>query len=97
MGKRRRNFSSSFKAKVALEAIKGIKTLNQLAGEYSVHPNAIGKWKKELLENAPDIFDKQRGKKNRLAEEDRDYLYQEIGKLQVELAWLKKKFGLNDS
>ena len=74
MGKRRRNFSSSFKAKVALEAIKGMKTLNQLAGEYSVHPNAIGKWKKELLENASDIFDKQRGKKTRLAEENRDYL-----------------------
>ena len=88
---KRKNFSSQFKAKVALEAIKGYKTINELAREYQVHPNAIGNWKKEVLENLSDIFDKKRGPKQQENTELIEALYLQIGKQQVELDCLKKK------
>jgi transposase-like protein len=88
---KRKNFSSQFKAKVALEAIKGYKSLNELAREYQVHPNAIGNWKKEVLENLPELFDKKRGPKKQENTELIEALYRQIGKQQVELDWLKKK------
>jgi len=91
MGKRRQNFSNSFKAKVGLEAIKGEKTLQELGQEYSVHPNAIGNWKKAILENIPSIFDNKRGRPSKEDITLMNQLYQQIGKLQVELEWLKKK------
>jgi transposase-like protein len=61
MSRTRKTFSGEFKAKVALEAIKGYKSMNELAREYQVHPNAIGNWKKEVLESLPGIFNHQRG------------------------------------
>jgi len=60
MGKKRRTFTDKFKAMVAIEAIKGIKTLNELASEYQVHPNQISDWKKQLLSNAPDLFPREK-------------------------------------
>ena len=59
--KKRKSFSSQHKAKVALEAIRGTKTLNEIAQEFAVHPNQVGAWKKELLAHAPGIFDTKRG------------------------------------
>ena len=56
MGRKRRVFTDKFKAKVAMEAVKGVKTLAELASEYQVHPNQISDWKKRLLQNAPEIF-----------------------------------------
>ena len=93
MVRKRRKFSSEFKAKVALESVRGAKTLTELSQEYKVHPNAISNWRKQLLENLPEIFDSKRGPKPRETEELTDRLYQQIGKLQVELEWLKKKFN----
>lgn len=93
MTRARKTFSNEFKAKVALEAIKGYKSLSELAREYKVHPNAIGNWKKEILEGLPEIFKNRRGPKGETDSELIDQLYKQIGKQQVELDWLKKKFN----
>ena len=89
----RKTFSNEFKAKVALEAIKGYKSLNELGKEFKVHPNAIGNWKKEVLEGLPEIFNSKRSPKTEANSELIDQLYKQIGKQQVELEWLKKKFN----
>lgn len=91
---KRKRYSSKFKAKVALEAIRGMKTINELSTEYGVHPNQIRSWKKQSLEFLPEVFSSKRSR--RVLEESalRDSLYQQIGRLQVELEWLKKKSGL---
>ncbi len=89
----RKSFSNEFKAKVALEAIKGYKSLNELGKEFKVHPNAIGNWKKEVLEGLPEIFNSKRGPKTEANSELIEQLYKQIGKQQVELEWLKKKFN----
>jgi len=89
----RKKYDPSFKAKVALEAIKGEQTLAELSSQYEVHPNQIAKWKRHLLDELPEIF-KNKDSKNKRAKELQDALYQEIGQLKVELDWLKKKSGL---
>lgn len=91
MGKTRRTHDAAFKAKVALEAVKGEKTLAQLAGEYGTHPNQIGQWRKQLLKELPALFSE---KGNRLEQEREAELYRQIGQLKVELEWLKKKSQL---
>ena len=65
MDKIRENYSASFKAKVALEAIKKDKTISQLSSEYGVHSNQINQWRKRMLEELPDIFSKKRQKKEK--------------------------------
>ena len=92
--KSRKSFSSQYKAKVALEAIRGIKTLNEIAQEYTVHPTQVGQWKKELLAQAPGIFDTKRGPKPDDPSSSPERLYSEIGRLKMELDWLKKKSGI---
>jgi Transposase. len=84
-----------FKAKVGLEAVRGVKTINQIAQEHGVHPVQVGQWKKEILERAGTLFEGKRGPKptNEYSEPER--LYGEIGKLKMELDWLKKKSGLS--
>ena len=69
MGKKRRKFTDKFKANVALDAVRGAKTLTELATEYQVHPNQISQWKKQLLENAPELFS---GEKTREAGQRRN-------------------------
>ena len=91
----RKNFSSDFKAKVALEAIQGVKTLNEIGQEFGVHPVQVGKWKKELQEPASSLFDAKRGPKPVEPAADPERLYTEIGRLKVELDWLKKKSGFS--
>ena len=91
MGQSRRSHSAAFKAKIALEAIKQEKTIAQLASEFGVHPNQIGVWKKQLLENLPEIFSKRRKKKDKETEKLQAELYRQIGQLKVELDWVKKK------
>lgn len=91
MSSMRKQYEGSFKAKVALEALKGEKTMAQLAGEYDVHPNQIGRWKTELLEKLPELFSDRRKRVDKDREETEAELYRQIGQLKVELDWLKKK------
>ena len=93
--KKRNSYSSEFKAKVGLEAIRGMKTINEIAQEYGVHPGQVSDWKREILEQAKTLFDGKRGPKPVAAHQEPDLLYGEIGKLKVELDWLKKKSGIN--
>ena len=95
MKNKRRDHSAQFKAKVALAAAKGDKTIAELASQYEVHPNQITKWKRQLLESLPDIFSRSRQKDRHRQDELTDHLYQQIGQLKVELDWLKKKSGLD--
>jgi transposase-like protein len=93
--RKRKIFTGAQKAKVAFEAVKGLKTLNEIAQEHGVHPNQVSQWKKELLENAGSLFEGKRGPKPINAESDSDRLYVKIGQLNMELDWLKKKSGLS--
>lgn len=86
----RKSYDAAFKAKVALEAIKGEKTMAQLSSEYGVHVNQIGQWQKRLLQELLDVFSERRRKKEDETEEMTAELYRQIGQLKVELEWLKK-------
>lgn len=90
---KRRKFSAKFKTKVAIEAIRGLKTLNEISSDYEVHPNQVSKWKKQLLTQAPQIFTNRKSRDSNKEDKKIEKLYQEIGQLQVELNWLKKKTG----
>ena len=89
----RKKHSKELKARIALDAIKGQKTMSELASEYGVHSNQIGRWKKQLLESAPDIFTGGKDKEAEKKEVERDRLYKKVGQLQIEVDWLKKKTG----
>lgn len=93
--KKRKVFTGEQKAKVALEAVKGMKTINEIAQEHGVHPNQVSQWKKELLENAGRLFEGKRGPKPVNAVNAPDRLYAKIGQLNMELDWLKKKSGIS--
>jgi len=93
MPKKRRQFSGEFKAKVALEAIRGERTINEIAAEHGVHPNQVSQWKSQLLENLPGVFSGERdaARQDAVLQKERDELYRQIGQLKVEIDWLKKK------
>ncbi len=91
MARKRGRPGAQFKAKVALAAARGDKTLSELASQFDVHPTQISHWKKQLLERAGDLFEDGRKKKSGeqpIAEEE---FYEQIGRLKMELEWLKKK------
>ena len=87
----RKKHDSKFKARVALEAIKGEKTIAEIASEYGVHPNLVGQWKQKAMENMPDIFEKKENGKDRETEKILNDLYREIGVMKIENDFLKKK------
>ena len=87
----RKNHDSAFKAKVALEAVKEERTLAELSSTYGVHANQIGQWRKKLLTDLPTLFSDRRKKAEQDQEQKEAELYQQIGKMKVELDWLKKK------
>jgi transposase-like protein len=90
----RKKHSTEFKAKVALEAIKGEQTIQEIAQKYEVHPNQVIQWKRQLLDNATSAFEKP-GKKNQEAKEvevKEEKLYSQIGRLKIENDFLKKKY-----
>jgi len=90
MENKRRKFNGSFKAKVALAAVKGDRTMGELAGAFGVHANQITKWKRQFLDGVPRIFSEGPREDLRQQEALTDRLYQQIGQLKVELDWLKK-------
>jgi transposase-like protein len=91
MARKRKSHSAAFKAQVALAAVKGDKTVSELASLHGVHPTMIHGWKKQLVGNAEELF--QSGAKTSSAEHEalQAQLYEQIGRLQTELDWLKKK------
>ena len=86
----KKRYTAAFKSKVALEAIKGQKTISEIASEYEVHPAQVSQWKRQLRDGLEDVFTDPR-RTGRSEEKEKDRLYQEIGRLKVELDWLKKK------
>lgn len=92
---KRKIFSGEFKAKVVLEAIRGIKTVNENAQDFGVHPTQVGLWKKALQDQASSLFDAKRGPKPIDPFSSPERLYSEIGRLKMELDWLKKKSGIS--
>lgn len=93
MKRKRRVFGGAFRAKVALAAVKGDRTLAELASGFDVHPNQVSAWRKELIERAAELFED--GRKRPAPEDQADpaELYEQIGRLKMELDWLKKKAG----
>lgn len=89
----RKSYTTEFKSKVALEAVKEQETIPQLSQKYDVHPNQIAQWKKRLLDNLPSTFERPNKKRQeeRKLEEERDQLLQTVGKLTVANEFLKKK------
>ena len=94
MAGKRKSHTAAFKAQVALAALKGERTVNELAGHYGVHPTLIADWKKQLLAGAEDVFaNGTRAAGPAEAEAQKAELFEQIGRLKMELEWLKKKVG----
>ena len=87
----RKRHGADFKARVSLEAIKGVRNINELASEYELHPTQITRWKNQMIRDAASVFSGKHRKTDSKDEALQDRLYQQIGQLQVELDWLKKK------
>lgn len=94
MKKQRKTYTTEFKVRVALEAIKGQRTINEIASHYGIHPNQVTQWKKQAIDSLPDVFSTRRERAAEDGEALQAQLYQQIGQLKVELDWLKKKVGL---
>lgn len=92
MNKRKR-YSSSFKAKVALEALRGEKTMSELSAKYGVHPNMLAGWKRKAVEGMADIFSSNGSRSGRTNESEIKDLHAKIGQLTVERDFLSKAFG----
>lgn len=92
--RRRKRYDNRFKAEVAIEAIKNQRTIAQIASEYGVHPNQVSQWKKQVLDQLPELFTNQRSKSTTDSDQLVDELYRQIGQLKVELDWLQKKTQL---
>lgn len=90
MSRKRRTFGPAFKAKVALAAVRGDKTTAELASKFKVHANQVSAWKKQLLEGATELFADGRSRKEEASAAEEE-LYEQIGRLKMEVEWLKKK------
>ncbi len=91
MGNIRKRHDAALRAKVALEAVRGEKTISEISSEYGVHPNQVRQWRKQLLEEVPSIFTDRKKKADKDRDELEAELYRQIGQLKVEMDWLKKK------
>ena len=96
MKQKRRSYSARFKKKVAMESMSGLKTLQEIASEYEISAIQVSKWKKRLLDNIEGIFTNEIQSPENRGEKKLDELYRQVGKLQVENDWLKKKVGLDE-
>jgi transposase-like protein len=88
---KRKQYSNEFKFKIALEAVKGVKTVSQLGAEYNLHPTQIGTWKKQLVQQGNTLFTRPNDRQQREQQDKEAALYEQIGRLKMELEWLKKK------
>ena len=93
--RQRKQYSADLKARIALEAVKGQRTVQEIASHYGIHPTMVTNWKKQLVEGAAEIFGNGQIHAAEADEQLKAELYQQIGKLQVDLDWLKKKSGLS--
>ena len=91
MKNERKKFSARFKTKVSLEAVKGLKTVAEVASKHQVHVSQVNAWKKQLLDNADSLFDRKLQKAEPSMEEITAPLYEEIGRLKMDVKWLEKK------
>lgn len=91
MTQKRKQYTMQFKFKVALEAAKAGKTINQIASDYELHPNQVSSWKKQLVEEGPNLFSRQSERRQEQQAAQEAELYEQIGRLRMELEWLKKK------
>jgi len=99
LAKKRRRFTAEFKARVVRAALREDKTLAELAAQFDVHPNQITEWKRKILDAMPDMFSRKKQADAKAVEEHESRLYEQVGKLQVELEWMKKKarqLGIDD-
>ena len=92
--KKRKVHTPEFKAKVGLEALRGDNTINQIGQTFDIHPIQVGLWKKTIQEQAQTLFEGKRGPKAIASHNEPDRLFSEIGRLKMELDWLKKKSGM---
>ncbi len=90
----RRQHGGAFKTRVVVEAIAGHKTVNEIAGAYEIHPSQVAKWKAEALQRLPEVLSDGRKSKTDQGSDTEARLYQEIGRLTMEVEYLKKKLGL---
>ena len=90
---KRNRHSKELKSKVAIAAIKGHQTVNEIASEFGVHVSQVNRWKKEATDSLPLVFGNTQAKQEKEMANERDRLYQQIGRLQVEVDWLKKNTG----
>ena len=91
MTDKRKQYSNQFKFKVALEAVKGLNTINEIASDYRVHPSQVKSWKKQLLMEGPTVFGQNAVRQGQEQAARETELYEQIGRLKMELEWLKKK------
>ena len=91
MKKQRRKHAAEFKARVALEAIRGLKTVSEIAAEYEIHPVMVSNWKRELLANVPELFDDKKAKTDKQSDRETEQLQRKIGQLTMEVEFLEKK------
>ena len=94
MAQKRKHYKAEFKFQIALEAAKGLKTINQLASEHDLHPNQISQWKRQLLEEGTTLFGNGSVKQQREAAKVETELYEQVGRLKMEVEWLKKSTQL---
>ena len=91
MKKQRRKHSAEFKARVALEAFRGLKTVSEIAAEFEVHPVMVSNWKKEMLQHLPELFEKKNANKSQGNDKETDNLQRKVGQLTMEVDFLEKK------
>jgi transposase len=91
MKRKRRKHSAEFKARVALEALKGMKTVSEIAKEFEIHPVMVGKWKNEMLDRMPELFETRKSRNDKDSEREQEHLHRKVGQLTMEVDFLEKK------